>query len=72
MTIRDVIEANENSHNPLMREGYAVMVDENGGQWRVVAMFTGWIEAHNYLNRNVGANRGKVVEVKEIQGKVEE
>ena len=60
------------SHNYLMREGFAVMVDENKGQWRTVAMFNGWIDAHNYLNRNVGANHGKVVHVKEIQGKTED
>lgn len=60
------------SHSYLMREGFAVMVDENKGQWRTVAMFSGWIDAHNYLNRNVGANHGKVVHVKEIQGKTED
>lgn len=66
------MEKYKESHNPLMREGFAVMVDENKGRWRTVAMFSGWIDAHNYLNRNVGANRGKVVHVKEIQGKTEE
>jgi hypothetical protein len=60
------------SHSYLMREGFAVMVDENKGQWRTVAMFSGWIDAHNYLNRNVGANHGKVVHVKEIQGETDD
>lgn len=55
----------------LMRSGFAVIADEDIGSRRVEAVFNGWVEANNYLHRNVGANRGKVVEVKELQGKME-
>ena len=54
----------------LMREGFAVVVDESMNRWKVVAVFEGWIDAHNYLCRNVGENRGRVVEVKELQGEM--
>lgn len=56
----------------LMRDGFAVVVDENRDNWRVAAVFDGWIDANNYLYRTIGANRGKVVKVKELQGKMEE
>lgn len=56
----------------LMRDGFAVVVDENMNKRKVVAVFEAWIDAHNYLCRNIGENRGKVVEVKELQGEMEE
>lgn len=56
----------------LMRDGFAVVVDKDMNKWKVVAVFEGWIDAHNYLHRNIGENRGKVVKVKELQGEMEE
>lgn len=56
----------------LMREGFAVVANECMNRWKVVAVFEGWIDAHNYLCRNVGENRGRVVEVKELQGEMDD
>lgn len=56
----------------LMRNGFAVVMDKDMNRWEVVAVFEGWIDAHNYLIRNIGENRGKVVKVKELQGEMEE
>jgi hypothetical protein len=54
-----------------MEKGFAVMQETGKEQWDMVAAFSGWVDAHNHLHRCVGANRGKVVKVKDIKGEID-
>lgn len=66
------MEECKKTHNPLMREGFAVVKDDGILPKRIAAIFDNYVDAHNYCCRVVGANNGTILQLKEVQGKVDE